>query len=330
MRMSTGPIWRCGDETGVLTEELRALGDEHAEDVDSLSPILKACGLETEDLRHVKWPFIGTIYLVKVPESKALDHWHTCDKIEDRSNFQAFLLDDQGLEETVSNLTHLLQPDLQLEGYEPKTERDERTLTSGVLDAIASKLPPGLGFLTKSMETLLLFEPWKPIRIETGEIKPTTDDLVEMARGFDTQEFVRQSISSADARTLKTISEPDQGPFSLPRQFDPALIGELYLAFIKANANWELPARLLYEHNGPPPYVHSAMALRWFKRFGAKVIFAAGERAFMHVGKPPVTVSEAAELAREHLAYSPDTVNSSGADYTTSLIGNPYWEFFFD
>lgn len=93
------------------------------------------------------------------------------------------------------------------------------------------------------------------------------------------------------------------------------------------------------------PHEHTATFRRWHRRYGAVPVYAGYYRIGVHVARPPESLPEALELAREHLVYCAEgslklnyegswdaitDLESAVAAYAPELIGLRRWRFWWD
>ena len=83
----------------------------------------------------------------------------------------------------------------------------------------------------------------------------------------------------------------------------------------------------------PPTEVHVVLLHYWFERYGARPITVFYDVVECTVERPPTTMEEALNLAREQYIYCPDNVwqgLGSGGNLAKWLLNNHYWYFWWD
>jgi hypothetical protein len=105
---------------------------------------------------------------------------------------------------------------------------------------------------------------------------------------------------------------------------------EVALTLVPVDVTWKVPA-YLWITGQVPGGVHIAIQKRWFERWGAEIVAAAGASLDFRVLRPPTTLAEACAVADEMLAYDWDfdyenTREESVAELAQRLLNSKIWE----
>jgi len=108
-----------------------------------------------------------------------------------------------------------------------------------------------------------------------------------------------------------------------------------YLGLVTCEYSADIPTALGW--SGPANRHHeiarfSAILRKWEDRYGARVVALFGASLVCSVARPPRTLDQALELAKEQLAFCPDLTGEflSLNFHARSLIGTSSWSFWWD
>jgi hypothetical protein len=107
-------------------------------------------------------------------------------------------------------------------------------------------------------------------------------------------------------------------------------------ALVHARRSADIPAAIgwagAYNHESHVARL-CAVLRSWEDRFGVRLLALSYDRLTVSVSAPPRTLAEAAAIAAEHYAFSPDTIDQDGntlRTYAETLIAAPAWTFVWD
>ncbi|MFD6177633.1 MULTISPECIES: DUF4253 domain-containing protein [unclassified Isoptericola] len=144
----------------------------------------------------------------------------------------------------------------------------------------------------------------------------------ELARGSTAP------VESAPDRTALDLVRSLVTPGGAAGPYGLALVPARRGADVLAATGWTGAAN----HTATPAQL-SAVLRSWEERFGARLVLLSSSRIGLSVANPPTDVEQATALAREHLAFCPDTVFAgydSEDEYAHQLVGQEMWVFWWD
>ena len=110
---------------------------------------------------------------------------------------------------------------------------------------------------------------------------------------------------------------------------------QVFYALVPVEQSWQVPAILKPGgwNECPEPAEHLAFFKRWDERYGARIVSYSGDIIEFVVARPPATMEEAQQLAREQFLYCPDIVHQgvgTGGNLAALLLESDNWYFWWD
>jgi hypothetical protein len=164
--------------------------------------------------------------------------------------------------------------------------------------------------------------------------------IQEIGQGLDVRQWIEQRIE--DEPEYYTFDMTTSGDAGVSPLFYPAYDvltrkprPEVFFGLIPVGSSWLVPAYLKIGgwNDCPDASVHVAFFRSWFERYGAEVVTVANDVVEFHVTRPPRTMEQAQELAREQYVYCTDIVEQgvgTVGNLAATLLGSDRWFFWWD
>jgi hypothetical protein len=155
------------------------------------------------------------------------------------------------------------------------------------------------------------------------------------AHALDVAQWIAQHSPKSAGRWPAEEIAAHNTPLTQFHTLSQLLKEEMVVGLIELDEPSELFARIGFgEFNGcPAAHVHTALHRHWSRRYGAEPIAVQGSVVECIVSRPPADRAAALALAREHRGYCDDIVEQgvgTTAKLATTLLGAPYWYFWWD
>ncbi|GEM_PF-2996833 len=193
---------------------------------------------------------------------------------------------------------------------------------------------PAEGMATDNL--IVLGERW-------GSGAATATGVIAAAISIDTDAWLAARLTAWEEASDDTDGDPqgnlrvlDEWPSGLlpSTEQDLRLADADVLALVPTQRAWEVPAHLLYGgwHSWLTPEDHTAMAKRWYERFGAELVAVGPDSADFIVAHPPEDRMAASALAGEHFLYCHDVAydDASLTLLAARLLNGRAWRFWWD
>jgi hypothetical protein len=166
------------------------------------------------------------------------------------------------------------------------------------------------------------------------------DEIIEAGLRLDRRRWIEERI--AEAPKYFKFDMTRSGEARASRGFIPALdpltskpYDEVFFGLIPVEQPWAVPAYLKQGgwNECPDATVHVAFFRHWFETYGAVPISMAGDVIEFHVARPPATMAQADELAREQFVYCADIVYQSVGtvgNLASARLNGANWYFWWD
>lgn len=112
-------------------------------------------------------------------------------------------------------------------------------------------------------------------------------------------------------------------------------LAQVWFALVPVAQAWQVPAILKPGgwNDCPDAAVHLALFKRWDERYGARIVSCAFDVIEFVVSRPPATMQQAEQLAREQFVYCSDIVHQgvgTGGSLARLLLNAETWYFWWD
>ena len=150
---------------------------------------------------------------------------------------------------------------------------------------------------------------------------------------------IPEFLAQRRAANPELFEELENGEWpAMPHKFDPSLPDDGFIAKVLTPNSFEALAHIGFGgwNDCPTDEEHVAILKWWFERYGAELFAIGGDTIECTVERPPATREDAIVLAREHLAYSPGTLNefsitpASVPALAAALLNSKHWLFWWD
>jgi len=172
-----------------------------------------------------------------------------------------------------------------------------------------------------------------------GTLATPPEEIVPLAATFEVSEWASAEAKDNVRKDLGIslgrwpTGKPEQSLNVPPSRTEALLGGDTCAVILPTNNSWSAPAYIPLGDldQCPAPYIHVALAKRWYEQFGAEIVAITSYTIELKVSNPPTSRAACEQLAWEHLLYAPECLDEGTIrDYAHSLKGNDKWFFLWD